>query len=219
MGLIKSPSFIRILPFAVYILFLSTQDLFSLNVNWLYTLKASLVLAVLMFYWKQYSELNSIKEVRLEAWLVSIISGVLVFLIWIIPFPSWAELGHSHVGFIPLKSDGSLDIALVIVRISGAALVVPVMEELFWRSYIMRWLESSDFLSVNPEKVSAYAFIGTASLFAIEHQLWFAGLLAGLTYGYLYMKYRNLWVPILAHAITNGMLGVWVVITHQWQYW
>jgi len=33
------------------------------------------------------------------------------------------------------------------------------------------------------------------------------------------MRTRNLWVPILAHAVTNGVLGLWTLITHNWQFW
>jgi CAAX prenyl protease-like protein len=53
----------------------------------------------------------------------------------------------------------------------------------------------------------------------VEHSLWAAGILAGLAYGWLYMKTNNLWVPILAHAVTNGMLGLWVLHTGQWTFW
>jgi hypothetical protein len=101
----------------------------------------------------------------------------------------------------------------------GAAIVVPLMEELFWRSYVMRWFDKSDFLSVSPERVSGYAYLGSACLFALEHHLWLAGLIAGLVYGELYKTYKNLWVPIVAHAVTNALLGIWVLSTQHWSYW
>jgi membrane protease YdiL (CAAX protease family) len=42
---------------------------------------------------------------------------------------------------------------------------------------------------------------------------------AGLAYGGLYMRSGTLWSPILAHAVTNLMLGVWVVATASWSFW
>lgn len=93
------------------------------------------------------------------------------------------------------------------------------MEELFWRSFVMRWVDNKNFLSIRPENTSLYAYIASSVLFALEHNLWLAGLFAGLVYGALYIKYKNLWVPIFAHAVTNGLLGIWVVQTGNWQYW
>jgi len=56
-------------------------------------------------------------------------------------------------------------------------------------------------------------------LFGSEHSLWLAGILAGLTYAWLYRTYNNLWLPIAAHACTNLILGLWVLQTGAWQFW
>ena len=108
---------------------------------------------------------------------------------------------------------------LACVRLAGAALVVPVMEELFWRSFVMRWIHQPDFLKVAPAESGLKALAISSVLFALEHHLWFAGLLAGLAYGWLYMRSGNLWVPTLSHAVTNGVLGIWVLHTGSWQFW
>ncbi len=42
---------------------------------------------------------------------------------------------------------------------------------------------------------------------------------AGLAYGWLYIRARNLWAPIVAHAVTNGALGAYVVTTGHWSFW
>ena len=72
-----------------------------------------------------------------------------------------------------------MDFRLVGLRLIGLVVVVPVMEELFWRSFLMRWLTNSMFLSIEPRQVSRSAFVITAVLFALAHDLWLAGLLAG----------------------------------------
>ena len=59
----------------------------------------------------------------------------------------------------------------------------------------------------------------TTALFAFEHDRWFAGALAGAAYNWLYMRSGNLWVPIVAHAVTNGVLGLWVLQTGRWEFW
>ena len=93
------------------------------------------------------------------------------------------------------------------------------MEELFWRSFLMRWIEKRDFLALPPARVGAVAFLLSSALFALEHSLWFAGLLAGLAYGWVYMRTGNVRVPIAAHAITNGLLGAWILATQNWHHW
>ena len=107
----------------------------------------------------------------------------------------------------------------MVCRWSGSALVVPVIEELFWRAYLMRRLDHADFASVLPVAVTPYAIVVSSVLFAVEHQLWLAGLLAGLVYAWLYRRFQVLWVPIVAHVTTNAMLGAWVVYGGHWQYW
>ena len=63
------------------------------------------------------------------------------------------------------------------------------------------------------------AFVVTVLLFGFEHNLWLAGIVAGAAYGFLYVRHRTLWSPILAHALTNGLLGAWIVYTGNWTYW
>jgi CAAX prenyl protease-like protein len=124
----------------------------------------------------------------------------------------------SPAGFDP-RSEGRIDWLLVAIRILGAALVVPVMEELFWRSFLMRWVAAPNFESVEPSQLGPKSFIVTVLLFGFEHNLWLAGIVAGAAYSLLYMRHRSLWSPILAHAVTNGLLGIWVVRTGNWSYW
>lgn len=221
-----SPIFIRVLPFAIYILFLAFNDILGQTLasifsqtQWLYAVRIAAVALPLILFWRQYHELNHRQTSSLNSYLLSVFVGVGIFLIWILPFPSWAMTADT-TAFEPVNQhDNSLNILFVILRLSGAALIVPVMEELFWRSFLMRWLENQRFLTVKPSAVSAFAFISTAALFAIEHHLWLAGLLAGIAYGWLYRKEGNLWMPIIAHVVTNGLLGLWVVYTGNWQYW
>jgi CAAX prenyl protease-like protein len=150
-------------------------------------------------------------------WALGLGVGVLVFILWInLDFPP-LTLG-SGGGFDPRNGD-SLIVGLVLTRLFGAVLVVPVIEELFWRSFILRWLQHSRFLSVAPGTVGVRPLLFSSILFATEHHLWFAGLLAGIGYGWLYKRSENLWIPIFAHAVTNGLLGTYVLMTGEWSFW
>jgi CAAX prenyl protease-like protein len=217
----------RILPFAAYLFFIVAGDVLErLGVSaealrWLYPVKIAAVALLLALFWRQYAELgpDQFKRFRSSpaAGVTALATGVLVLVLWISLDTGWMVIG-SPSGFDP-RSHGQLDWLLVAIRIAGAALVVPVMEELFWRSFLMRWIASPDFESVEPSQLGFKSFLITVLLFGFEHNLWLAGIVAGAAYSLLYMRHRNLWSPILAHAVTNGLLGIWVVRTGNWSFW
>ncbi|MEQ1663628.1 MAG: CAAX prenyl protease-related protein, partial [Thiobacillus sp.] len=213
----------RSLPFGLYILFLAIEGSVSdwmpgFDARWLYPVKAGLVALVLAVLWRHYGEL--------KAWalsfgnvLLSVLVGVAVLVLWVNLDASWMLLGEMGKGYNPSDASGQIDWTLVVFRIAGAALVVPVMEELFWRSFLQRWVQQPEFLSLDPAQIGLKALLIASALFAVEHVQWFAGLIAGLAYGWLYIRTRNLWAPILAHTVTNAGLGVYVIATGKWQFW
>jgi CAAX prenyl protease-like protein len=212
----------RILPFAAYLFFIVAGDVLErLGVVpsvllWLYPLKIAAVALLLALFWRQYHELRPFRLSATQA-LTALATGVVVLVLWVSLNADWMIIG-SPSGFDPQRQ-GRIDWLLVTIRIFGAALVVPIMEELFWRSFLMRWIVAADFESVEPSQLAFKSFIITVLLFGFEHNLWLAGIVAGAAYSLLYMRHRTLWSPILAHAVTNGLLGLWVVRTGNWSYW
>jgi CAAX prenyl protease-like protein len=220
---LASPVLPRALPFAIYIGFLALGPLLAPllpDARWLYAIQIGATLAALVACAGSYVELGMAHNAALAArhWAVSVAAGVVVFVLWINLDVPWLSFGSAG-GFDAHGGDGSIDWPLVAIRIFGAAAVVPVMEELFWRSLIMRWLDNPDFLRVAPAAVGLRALALSSLVFGFEHGEWFAGLLAGLAYGALYRWSGGLRIPILAHAVTNLLLGLWVVKTGNWQFW
>ncbi|MTW04035.1 CAAX prenyl protease-related protein [Pseudoduganella ginsengisoli] len=213
----------RVLPFAAYMAFIAIGDLLpaagiaTAEGRWLYAIKIAFVAALLWAYRRQYTELARF-DVTARSGAAAVAVGLLVFVLWINLDAGWMQFGVS-AGFDPRNDVGVIDWRLALIRIAGAALVVPIMEELFWRSFVLRWLESADFASVEPARVGVRALAITALLFGVEHQLWFAGIVAGLAYSWLYMRSGSLWVAVIAHGVTNGALGLWVLATGNWHYW
>ncbi|AVR95969.1 CAAX prenyl protease-related protein [Pseudoduganella armeniaca] len=222
-GFFARASTARILPFATYMAFIAIADLLGRlgvsadQMRWLYPVKAAAVVLVLLAYRRHYSEL-AWRAMRGRQVAQAVIVGIVVLVLWLSLNASWMQIGES-AGYDPTGPDGRIDWLLVACRIAGAALVVPVMEELFWRSFLMRWLERHDFLHVYPASVGLIPVAATVVLFGFEHNLWFAGIVAGIAYSLLYMRSGNLWSAIVAHATTNGLLGAWVVATAGWTYW
>jgi CAAX prenyl protease-like protein len=211
----------RIVPFAVFIAFVAAQPLLEdrFDARWLVAMRGVAVAALLAVFWRHYSELRERLSVPLREWALAVVLGVLVFLAWITFDSGWAAFGQRGTGFVPLARNGAIDPTLVLLRLFGLVLVVPIMEELFWRSFLMRWIDKRDFGALDPRRTSVLAFALSSALFALEHSLWFAGLLAGLAYAWIYRRTGNLRAPILSHAITNGTLGLWILATGSWHLW
>jgi len=208
---LTSPIFVRSLPFGLYIVLLALEGLLpgwapGFDVRWLYPLKAGLVALALAVLWRHYGELKSY-GLPLKHLLLSLAVGVVVLVLWVNLDAGWMLMGEAGEGYNPTDAAGRIDWLLVAFRIAGAALVVPLMEELFWRSFLQRWVQQSDFLALDPARIGFKALLIASALFAVEHLQWLAGLVAGLAYGWLYVRTRNLWAPIVAHAVTNGPAG------------
>jgi CAAX protease family protein len=185
---------------------------------WLVTGRGAIVAFALAWFWPGYGELRKPSPTHPAQWLLAIIAGFFVFLLWVYFNQDWAVLSRVP-GFESLLPDGNINWPLGLARLAGLALVVPVMEELFWRSLVLRWIEKHDFLAVAPRQIGIRPFLITTALFASEHDRWFAGALAGIVYNWLYIRSGNLWVPIVAHIVTNAVLGVWILHTQNWQFW
>ena len=221
------PVIARAAPFLLFIAFLILGSAlpglvtvldFNVPTSWLVVARGATIGLVLLWFWRGYAELRRPSPARPADWTLGVVVGVAVFLAWISLDQDWAVLSRSD-GYRPLLADGSVDWVQALARLAGFSLVVPVMEELFWRSLVLRWIERHDFQSLAPREVGWRAFVITTALFALEHDRWFAGALAGAAYNWLYMRSGNLWVPIVAHAVTNGVLGIWVLQTGSWEFW
>ena len=217
----KKPAVARVFPFGIFIALLAAQPLLEghADTRWLVVARGLAVAAILAFFWREYAELRAAPRARPLHWLAAVVAGAAVFGLWITLDADWMTMGEGGRGFVPLRPDGSLDATLAALRLAGFALVVPVMEELFWRSFLMRWIDRREFLCVDPRRASLAAFGVSCALFAVEHSSWLAGLVAGAAYAGLFMLGRNLWLPIVAHATTNALLGFWILATGNWRFW
>lgn len=190
----------------------------SFDGRWLYSLQALGALALLLALRPAYSELSALPRSAAAASL-SVLAGLAVFFLWIAPAPAWMHLGSESAAFAPVDDQAALRWDLVTMRAFGAVAVVPVMEELFWRSFLLRWIDQRDFLSLAPARASWKALLLSSAVFALAHDLWLAAFLGGVVYAGLYRRTANLWYPVLAHATSNLALAVWVVERRAWSYW
>ena len=218
----------RILPFAVYMGFIALSSLVTVLFPadtqsqalemWLYPLKILVVGGLLIFFWSQFDELKNSLVVSWKEGLSVIGVGLLVYVLWVRMDWSWAMQGEASE-YNPFQHAGGMGLLLAGIRLFGASVVVPVMEELFWRSFLIRWVIDNRFNVVPIGAFTIGSFAATVVLFGLEHNLWLAGMMAGAFYNVLLYRTRRLWPCILAHGLTNLVLGIHVLVTEEWQWW
>ena len=164
---------------------------------------------------------------RAPHWLASIALGLAVCALWVAPdalFPGWRDSVLFQNGITgKLKTSippGELTPLMLALRTARAALLVPVIEELFWRGWLPRWLQDTRFERVPLGQYTPFAFWATAALFGAEHgPYWEVGLLCGVIYNWWMRRTRSLGDLILTHAVTNAALSAYVIIGKHWVYW
>ncbi len=214
----------RCLPFVLFMVLLAIRgnlptDSAALDPRWVYGVSVLLVSASLAWFWRKYGELLRTNWLSTSELFLSVAVGVVVYYLWIRMDLPWMTVGSPTASFKPIDANGDPMWGLIVIRWVGAALMVPVMEELFWRSFLMRWVDNPDFEKVDARSVTFKAMVMSSCVFALAHTLWLGAIVAGLLYAWLYKRTGKLWAPIVAHAVTNGVLGVWVVVMGQWQFW
>jgi CAAX prenyl protease-like protein len=208
-------------PFIAYVSLMAIERAASLPAQFAYPVRLVVVTAVLLLFSRPYLSLHPSRPAA------SVALGVAVFLIWIAPD---LLFGYRHFRLFenPITGTARTSIpaalqhnpAFLAVRMAGSFMLVPIVEELFWRGWMMRWLIDPEFERVKFGTYAPLAFWAVAALFASEHgPYWEVGLAAGVLYNWWAVRTRNLADCILAHAVTNAILSAYVLVVGQWQYW
>ncbi len=104
-------------------------------------------------------------------------------------------------------------------RLAGITICVPIMEELFWRGFLMRWLIQEDFTSVPLGAYQPFSFWVTTACFAMVHgSEWLLAVGVGILYGAWFIRTKSLGSVMLAHGSTNLLLALYCLITNDWHF-
>jgi CAAX prenyl protease-like protein len=145
-----------------------------------------------------------------------------VFAEWVL-IDKWVPYPHlgGRSAFNPFAAIGDpmLRTLFLAARFYGLVLLVPVMEELFWRSFLLRYATDPDFRKLPVGAFSWTAFAIVAVMFGAAHPEWLVAVIAACAYALLLRQTRSLFACIVAHGVTNLALGVYVLATGDWKYW
>ena len=220
--MLRHPSVPYILPFSVFLGFLAAAPHSGISSRALLVVWPAVVAISI---WVFSREVLSFRCVA-PGW--SILVGVGVCVVWVAPdlvFPGWRQhwlFQNALTGGVKtsLAPEVYSDALALWLRSLRAVLIVPIVEELFWRGWLMRWIINPKFDEVKLGAYTAASFWGVAVLFALEHgPYWEVGFLAGAIYNGWMVRTRSLGDLILAHAVTNACLCLFVVLTGRWEYW
>ena len=165
------------------------------------------------------------KEIKFDTkWILpSAVIGVLLCAMWIgiekyIPYRHF--LGE-RTAFNPMTQidDVGMRSTFFSFRFFGLVLMVPLMEEIFWRSFLLRFITKPDFLSLNVGEFSTNALLIGSGLFGLAHPEWLPAVIFALAIS-LWLRFtKSLFAAIIVHLATNLALGIWVVTQRDWVFW
>ena len=208
-------------PFVVFMAWLAVDKYLPIANPWKEVLRDLVLLAAIVGFSR------SVLPRRAPHWIASVALGIAVFVLWIAPdvlSPSWRSHWLFQNGIIgKLKTSippAELTPLMLGLRVARASLLVPVLEELFWRGWLPRWIQNTRFERVPVGQYTPLAFWATALLFAAEHgPFWEVGLLCGIIYNWWMKRTRSLGDLVLVHATTNFALSMFVIASERWTFW
>jgi len=206
------------MPFVIFLGLTFCQPLFGpTGAYWLYLVKT---LAGAWLVWEMRA---FVPEMRWAVSWEAVVVGVGVCAMWIGLDPYYPRFGNPGPEWNPhlvFGQDSGLAWMFILVRLLGSTFVVPPLEEVFYRSFLYRYFVKMDFLSLSLRQFHPVSFVIKAVVFGPgQHYHWLAGILCGMAYQWLVIRKGRLGDAMTAHAITNFLLGLWVVSRSAWGFW
>lgn len=202
--------------------------------QWGIPLQTVLVLAAVAFWWRQYT----FKPLSPKVVLLAVVAGIVGIALWILP--SWLYdrgwvmkvewLGlTSRAGdrdsFDPTIWADSPGIywSVVGIRLLRMTVAVAFAEELFWRGFVWRLASDPyrDFHKVPFAQPNWKSLAAVTALFSFSHMVpdRLMAAIWCLIISWLYVRTRSVGACVIAHAVSNLVLGIYVMVTKQWGFW
>jgi CAAX prenyl protease-like protein len=155
--------------------------------------------------------------------LQDVLVGLALTAVWVAPYLVFPTLRPEPGGeFDPSMAGGAFVGVILGLRFFGYALVTPVFEELFIRSFVMRiadvWESDRDFRDQPIARYTRRSMIVTCVVFTLGHvpwEWWVCVPWILLSNLWFYHR-RSLSSIMLVHGVTNGALLALAVMGGEW---
>lgn len=230
----RYPALVFVLPLVVYLVVGSLeppppgekQPRFSLGLRYehypaVYLLKVVLSLVAIRFVWRGY---RAFRPVRVSWLALAVGCGgavawiALAHLERISGLGGWLGLG-TRSAFDPFAemATPAMACAFLAIRWIGLVLIVPLIEEMFLRGFLIRYITTEQWDTLPLNQVSRAALVaGTAVPMLMHPQELLASFVWFSAVSWLMLKKNNIWDCVAAHSITNLLLGCYVLFSGEW---
>ncbi|MCB1279095.1 CAAX prenyl protease-related protein [Prosthecobacter sp.] len=244
--LLASPTAAHVLPLVLFTLLNSVPGLFRIEnselpwhvrapEHWVYPLQTVLCAMVLILFRKHYT---------FKPWRglgLAFALGIVGILVWIAPsllrdsliqnghapasWWDWLGLAERNEGFDPTiaKDSSWLFGAVVVMRFARMVLVVPFVEELFWRGFLMRFLLTEDGrferVAFGTHRRKVFWIVTVAVMLIHNTEDYVGAFVWGSLVYFLAVRSKSLGACVFMHAVGNLALGLYVMNTQQWGFW
>jgi CAAX prenyl protease-like protein len=133
-------------------------------------------------------------------------------------FSKWLEMG-GRSGFNPLvelKDNPAWAYGFLAIRFFGLVVVVAVIEEFFLRGFLMRYVMDIDWHLIPFAVLNRLGLLTLLIFPVIYHPERLASAVWFSLVTWMMLRTRNIWDCVVAHALTNLVLGLWVVYSGDW---
>ncbi len=213
-----SPELARVAPFFVFVLLTALQGRFGPESRFWFYLVKTLAGAWMLWFMRPF-----VPEMRWAVSWEAAVVGVVIFAAWVGLdglYPRLSKVDGAGDPRLLLGQTAPLATFFLIVHLVGSSIVVPPLEEVFYRSFLYRYLIKPDFTTVPLGTYQPRAFFVTSAIFGFMHpDRWLAGVICGVAYQWLVVRKNRLGDAMLAHGITNFLLGLWVIFKHASSFW
>ena len=219
-----SPLLARELPFVVFLALTSCQGSLGTESHfWVYLAKCVVGVWLIRVTWPLVSEMR---------WVISfeaLLAGTLVFILWVALDVPYTKFSQPDDSWNLQKQFAAAPVMVWVfagVRIAGSTLLVPMLEEVFYRSFLYRYILAPNWMFTAHSSFAVKPFLIPSIVFGFTHQHWLAGIACGIIYQLLVIRTNRIGDAITAHAVTNLLLGVWVITKgfgyaeeFPWHFW
>jgi CAAX prenyl protease-like protein len=209
-------------PYGIFLILVEVERRLPETVApWMLPVKAA-VPGALLVYFVLRGDLAELRGYR-PGWrvLLDVLVGIVIAALWVGPFLVFDSLprGAEADAFDPDQLGESVRQQTLALRLLGFAVVTPLVEELFVRSFLIRLVDvvdgGGDFRDLPIARFSWRSFLVTSAWFTFTHVSWEwivaapTGVLLNL---WLYRR-RHIGAVIVAHAAANAAIWLLVVLS------